>query len=216
MAESKRTTTAGRKPAAGTARKPAGRKTATTRSTTRRSTSATTPAAARRARNTAANETREAVAANTRAAKQTASETRGLAERAALVYVGAALEARDRVLGTTAELVERYATISGAQQELKRVRRDVSADVTRFERRGVTARTQIERDAKKARTRLERELRLRRRRVQHDVEVAERKAERRPNTVTARIASVSDVVENAAQAGTVVAQRVIGKVTPRS
>jgi hypothetical protein len=52
--------------------------------------------------------------------------------------------------------------------------------------------------------------------VQHDVEVAERKAERRPNTVTARIASVSDVVENAAQAGTVVAQRVIGRVTPRS
>ena len=76
-----------------------------------------------------------------RAAKTTAKQGRNVAERAALVYVGATLEARDRAAALVGDL----------------------PDVTKLERRGTTARKQLERDVKKARTRIERELRGRRR-----------------------------------------------------
>ncbi len=44
----------------------------------------------------------------------------------------------------------------------------------------------------------------------------EREADRRPNVVTARVAAVSGVVENAVQAGTAAGQRVIGRVAARA
>ena len=72
------------------------------------------------------------------------------------MYVGATLEARDRVVGLAGELVNRFGSRAAAERELGK-------DIRRFERRGTTARNQVERDVKKARTRLERQLRTRRR-----------------------------------------------------
>jgi hypothetical protein len=131
-----------------TKRKPAKR-----RSTARRT---PTTATARRQRTIARNETRDAAQAQVKAAKTTAAQGRNVAERTALVYVGATLEARDRVVGIAGELVNRFGSREAAGREFGK-------DIRRFERRGTTARNRLERDVKKARTRLERELRTRRR-----------------------------------------------------
>ncbi len=184
-----------------TPRKPAKR-----RSTTRR-TAAKSPstATARRQRTIARNETREAAQAQVKAAKTTAAPGRNVAERAALVYVGATLEARDRVLDLAGQLVNRFGNRTAAERE-------VNKDIRRFERRGTTARNQLERDVKKARTRLERTVRTRRRKAERlirrnertvvrQVDAAERDAARQPNVVASRIAGVSNRVEDAAQVG---------------
>jgi hypothetical protein len=145
-----------------TPRKPAKRRSTTRRAATTRRTSAGTrakapsTATARRQRTIARNETVDAAQAQVKAAKTTAAQGRNVAERAALVYVGATLEARDRVVGLAGELVNRFGSRASAERE-------VGKDIRRFERRGTTARNQLERDVKKARTRLERELRTRRR-----------------------------------------------------
>jgi hypothetical protein len=131
-----------------TPRKPAKRRSTTRRTAAKKPSTAT----ARRQRTIARNETRDAAQAQVKAAKTTAAQGRNVAERAALVYVGATLEARDRVI----ELVNRYGSRAAAERE-------VGKDIRRFERRGTTARNQLERDVRKARTRLERELRTRRR-----------------------------------------------------
>ena len=140
-----------------TARKPAKRR-STARKTTTRRTAAKSPstATARRQRTIARNETRDAAQAQVKAAKTTAAQGRNVAERTALVYVGATLEARDRVLGLAGEIANRFGSRASAERELGK-------DIRRFERRGTTARNRLERDVKKARTRLERELRTRRR-----------------------------------------------------
>jgi hypothetical protein len=200
-----------------TARKPAARKSTTTRA---RSTAASRGAAAkspsrstgRRTRTIAKNETREAASAQTKAAKVTAAQGRNVAERAGLVYVGATLEARDRVLGLATDLVDRFGSRATAEREVKK-------DIRRFERRGNTARNQLERDVRKARTRLEREVRTRRRdaervltrnrrAAERQVGAAEREAERRPNLVATRIANVSNRVEDAAQFGVATGSRI--------
>ncbi len=149
------TTTTPRKPAKrkSTARKPAARRTAAKSPST---------ATARRQRTIARNETRDAAQAQVKAAQTTAAQGRNVAERAALVYVGATLEARDRVLGLAGDLVSRWGSRSAAERE-------VNKDIRRFERRGTTARNQLERDVKKARTRLERQLRTRRRNAERVV-----------------------------------------------
>jgi hypothetical protein len=137
-----------------TARKPAKRRS----TTAKRRPAAKSPstATARRQRTIARNETRDAAQAQVKAAKTTAAQGRNVAERTALVYVGATLEARDRVVGLAGELVNRFGSRAAAERELGK-------DIRRFERRGTTARNRFERDVKKARTRLERELRTRRR-----------------------------------------------------
>ena len=149
------TTTTKAKPKA----KPAARRSTARRSTARR-TAPRKPstATARRQRTIAANETRDAAQAQARAARTTAALGRNVAERAALVYVGATLEARDRVLGLAGDFVNRFGSRASAERE-------VNKDIRRFERRGTTARNQLERDVKKARTRLERVVRTRRREV---------------------------------------------------
>jgi hypothetical protein len=189
MAENTSTTTntttgSTRKPAA---RKSTARKRTTTRSTANRSTAdrstarrstatkAPSKSTGRRARTVARNETRDAAQAQVRAARTTAAQGRNVAERAALVYVGATLEARDRVV----DLVGRFGSLPSAEREVKK-----------FERRG-------ERDVKKARTRVERLVRTRR-----------READRRSNIVTARIADVSNRVEDAAQFGVATGTRI--------
>jgi hypothetical protein len=153
------TTTTKAKPKA----KPAARRTSARRTAARKPSTAT----ARRQRTIAVNETREAAQAQARAARTTAAQGRNVAERAALVYVGATLEARDRVLGLAGEFVNRFGTRAAAERE-------VNKDLRRFERRGTTARNQLERDVKKARTRLERAVRTRRRNVSNRAQDAAR------------------------------------------
>ncbi len=140
-ASAQRSTT--RKPA--TARK----RTSSTRSTRAKTTSAPSKSTVKRNRTIAANETSEAAEAQVRAAKSTADYGRGIAERAALVSVGATLEARDRAVALVSDIRD-LAT-----------KPEVS--ISKFERRGTTARKHAQRDVKKARTRLERELKGRRR-----------------------------------------------------
>ena len=161
----------------------------------------------------AANKSRDAAKANARAAettaKVTAEETRGIAERAALTYVGATLEARDAVVGVVGELVDRFGSRTAAEKELR-------GDFKRFERRGTTARNQLERNAKKTRTRLEREMRERRRGAERlvrpyrrEVKAAQRDADRRQNVVTQRVDSVSSRVEDVVQATVATGERVV-------
>ena len=172
-------------------RKPAARRTDRPRSTT-----ATTPSKStgRRVRTQARNETREAAKANARAARTTAEQGKSIAERAALSYVGATLEARDRVIETAASLADTFGTRKKAERELKKLQ-------SRYERRGVKARNQLERDVKKARTRLERVVRRNRNAVERD-------AARRDNVVTEQLSGVSNRVEEAVQVGVAAAQRV--------
>jgi hypothetical protein len=204
----KRSTAARKSPA----RKSTARKTGTTRaasrstasrSTASRSTAAKAPTTAtgRRNRTIAANETREAAAANVRAAKTTVKQGRNVAERAALVYVGATLEARDRAVALVNDLRDVTTSRKGAEKQ-----------ITKLERRGNTARNQLERDVRKARTRLERELRGRRRdaerlvrrnraRVGRETSSIEREAERRNNLVAEQVARVETVVQAGVTAG---------------
>jgi hypothetical protein len=194
MADNTTTTTTKRK---STARKPAARKSAA------RATAAKSPssATARRNRTIAANETRDAAQANVRAAKTTAKQGRNVAERAALVYVGATLEARDRAIAFVTDLRDATTSRKGAEKR-----------ISKLERRGNTARNQLERDVRKARTRLERELRGRRRsaerlvrrsraRADHEVTSVERDAEGRRNIVAGQVARVETVVQAGVAAG---------------
>ena len=81
-----------------------------------------------------------------------------LAERAALVPVGATLLARDNLVSTVRDLGTRYRTLASFERELKR-----------YERRGATARNRFERQVRRTRTSVERQLRQRRNRVQRTV-----------------------------------------------
>jgi hypothetical protein len=184
-------TAAAKKPAAAAAkrtpktaakRKPAARRTSPSRTT------------GRRVRTQAKNETRGAATAQARAARITAEQGKSLAERAALTYIGATLEARDRVVGVAESLVDTFGTRKAAERELTKLQ-------GRYERRGVKARNTLERDVKKARTRLERVVRRNRNAIERD-------ADRRGNVVTEQLAGVSSRVENVAQVGVAAANRV--------
>jgi hypothetical protein len=183
-----------KKPAA--AKKPAARKRKPAARRSTRSTTATTPSKStgRRNRTIARNETREAAQANVRAARTTAEQGKSLVERAALTYVGATLEARDRVIEAAGSVADTLSTRKKAVRELEKLQ-------ARYERRGTTSRNQLERDVKKARTRLERVVRRNRTAVERD-------AARRPNVVTEQLAGVSNRVEEVAQVGVAAATRV--------
>jgi hypothetical protein len=186
MAETTNTQTETSAKPAAKRRSTAAKSRATSRSTTRATTAkAPSTSTGRRQRTIAANETREAAQANVRAAKTTAKQGRNVAERAALVYVGMTLEARDRAVALVNDL--RTVTTSRAAAERR---------IGRFERRGSTARNSLERDVRKARMRLERELRGRRRdaerlvrrnraQVETVVEASERLAANAKERVTA-------------------------------
>src|SRR4051794_11230072 len=189
MAETTNTTTSTANPAA--KRKPAARKPSARRATTRTTPSRTT---GRRVRTQARNETREAMKAQERAARISTEQFSSLAERAALSYVGATLEARDRVIEAAGSLAGTLGSRKQAERELKKLQ-------TRYERRGIKARNQLERDVKKARTRVERVVRRNRTAVERD-------ASRRNNVVTEQLAGVSSRVEEAAQVGVAAASRV--------
>src|SRR5688500_436261 len=123
------TTTASKKPAAAK-RKPAAAK----RKPAARRTTATTPSrtTGRRVRTQATNETREAAAAQARAARITAEQGKSLAQRAALTYIGATLETRDRVVGAVGTVADTFSTRKKTEKELTKLQ-------GRYERRGVKA-----------------------------------------------------------------------------
>lgn len=147
------------------------RKTAATRRSTTAKKAATTRAANRGA---AARQTaeRRASAATERVVERNRTRAEQLgdyAERAILIPVGVALEARDRIVGDLNSAWSTYGTPTRAQTQLRR-----------FERRGNTARRELEREVRKTRTRFERELRERRdvaRRISSRVELASAQVE---------------------------------------
>jgi len=86
------------------------------------------------------------------------------------------LQARDNFVELADTLVKRYGSVSAAQKELNKAQRTLSRDLTRFERRGATARNDWERELRRTRTQIERELRQRR------------------EVVTKRASAVTDVI----------------------
>lgn len=147
-------------------------------------------AAARRApRRTAAKARPTATSATTSSTRPAtpAARAQALAERAVLIPVGAALEARDRVAGTVGDLVT--TTRSRAALEKR---------IARFERRGGSARTQVEREMRRTRTRLERRTRAARRQLDHQRVQARRALGGNVEVLTNR---VENVVQNGVSAG---------------
>lgn len=144
-------------------------------------------APAKRAPRAAAARTR-ARTTSTRPATPTRTErVQQLAERAVLIPVGAALEARDRVAGTVEELVTTTRSRSALEKQLKR-----------FERRGGGARTQLEREVRRTRTRLERQTRTARRGFERQRTQARKNLDVNVETLTTR---VEKVVQNGVDAG---------------
>jgi len=153
MAETKSTTTTPRTSTATARRKAAA---------TRRSTTAKKAATTRATRQASANAQSAAQPARNRV-----QLVQDIAERAVLVQVGAALEARDAVVGTVGSIADTATNRTHAERQLKK-----------FERRGATARTQLERELRKTRTRVQRELRQRRQRLERTVKRNRTKLER--------------------------------------
>jgi hypothetical protein len=177
------------KRSSGTTRKSTARK-STTRNTTR-STAAKSPSqtTGRRTRTTAQNKTRQAAKANATATKTTAKQGRTVAERAGLVYVGAVLEARDRVNTVATDVVETFTT-----------RRGVT--LRRLERRGQT-------ETRKARTRAQRLIRRGERRFDRETNAVARETQRRSNPVTHQVVTVAGRIEDTVQAGVAAGERVV-------
>ena len=103
------------------------------------------------------------------------------AQRAALIPVGAALTARDNLVGA----VKPYTSIDQAEKEISRLRSELSRDLTKFERRGANASVKVQREVKRTRTRLERELRQRRNQAQRAVRGSRRDLEKQVTEVQA-------------------------------
>ena len=132
------------------------------------------------------------VQAGAEAGKYTLDAVAVQAQRAALIPVGAALSARDSVV----EAVKPYTSIDKAEKELSRLRRDVSRDLTRYERRGTSARNRVQREVKRTRTRVERE--LRQRRTQAERVVKRRDLEKQVNGVQSGVEGLAKRVASLA------------------
>lgn len=116
-----------------------------------------------------------------------AERAQQLAERAVLIPVGVALEARDRVADTVGELVSTTRSRSALEKQLKR-----------YERRGGSARTQLEREVRRTRTRLERQTRTARRGFDRQRTQAGKNLDLNVEALTTR---VEKVVQNGVDAG---------------
>ncbi len=143
-------------------------------------------AAARRKPRTAAKARATATTSSTRPATR-AERAQALAERAVLIPVGVALEARDRVAGTVDELVTTTRSRTELEKRLKR-----------FERRDGSARTQFEREVRRTRTRIERGSRRARRGIERQRAQASKTFGSNVETFTSR---VENVVQNGVDAG---------------
>jgi hypothetical protein len=201
-----------------TPRAPGAKATSTARrqsAATKRSTTAKKAAATR-----ANNQTQRRAAQAAQGPKTRVETVQHYAERAVLIQVGAALEARDRVVSTVNDVVDFATSRPNAERRLKK-----------FERRGSTARTRVRREVRKTRTRVERELRQsrsrfertvrrNRTRVERDLRNARREAEKdgkglREN-VAANVDLVTAQVENAVQTGLTAGAKIVGNAADRT
>ena len=182
----KPTSTTARKPAASRAKPATKRATPATKRTTASRASrkpsdrlATETTTAKRTSTTAGNARAKAARATKTEVKSGVKLVGTYAERAVLVPVGAALAAREAI----GDLIDTYSSSKKAEAQLKR-----------FERRGVNARTKLEKEATKARKRVEHELSKRR----TEVEKAVTRFDRRRHDVEKR---VTGTVRQAADTG---------------
>lgn len=152
------------------------------------STTAATPKKRAPARRKPAAKTRTSASRTTSTRPATRTErAQQLAERAVLIPVGAALEARDRVAGTVGELVTTTRSRSQLEKQLRR-----------FERRGGSARTQLEREVRRTRTQLETRTRTARRGFERQRVQARKNLDLNVESLTTR---VEKVVQNGVGAG---------------
>ena len=186
---------------------------------TKRSTAAKKGAQTRATRSgTAARKrtTRRAKATATRAERTVQVETKtgiervaDVAEKAALIQVGAVLTARDNAISTVKDLQTTYGTRAKAERKLE-------TQLRKLERRGETARKSLEREVKRTRTKVERELRQRRTRFQRQVQPLVKDARAQAGSIGSQGELVStrlnDVVQSVATAGSEVAARVQERV----
>lgn len=157
-----------------------------TAATTRRRASRAARARAARARTPAAS----ARTSSTRPAAR-ASRVQALAGRAILIPLGAALEARDRVVGTVDGVVA-----------TTRSRAELGQRLERLERRGDSARAQLEREVRRTRTRLEQRSRRTRREIERGIQRRRAQASRSfGGGVEVLARRVENVVQNGVDAG---------------
>src|SRR5918996_6383714 len=147
-------------------------------------------AAATRRRNAAKRSRSARKAAETRAQAElnTLQVVQAQAERALLIPVGAALEARDAVVEVYKPYVEGR---ESAEKEFKGLQKRVGTSLRKFERRGSTARNRTVREVKKTRTRVERELRQRRNQTVRTVKQNRRGVEKQLKSARQRVASIA-------------------------
>jgi DNA-binding transcriptional ArsR family regulator len=194
MAETKTTTS----PRTSTAT--ARRKTAATRRSTTAKKAATTRA------------TRQATANVEAATRNPVKQVQGIAQRAVLVQVGAALEARDRVVDTVGSLTETATSRPAAERQLKK-----------FERRGATelrkTRTRVQRELRQRRTRLERTVKRNRTRLGREVKSARRDVEKQgrelQKNLTANFDRVAAEAQNRFQGGAKSTAKLASEATER-
>jgi len=174
------------------------RKTAATQRSTAAKRAAATRARKRTTTSAKAQTTRAKTKA-TRASRTVEVETKtgidrvtDLAEKAALIQVGAVLTARDNAIDTVNDLRTTYGTRNKAERKLE-------TQLRKFERRGTTARNSLERQVKKTRTQVERELRQRRRRLQRDVRPLVKDATSQAGSIGAQGEYVGSQLTNLAQ-----------------
>ena len=151
-------------------------------------TAATSPKKRAPAKRKPAAKTRRAASRTTARTTSTRPATRTarvqvLAERAVLIPVGAALEARDRV--------EELVTTTRSRSQLEK-------QLRRFERRGGTARTQLEREVRRTRTQLADRTRTARRGFERQRTQARKNLDLNVESLTTR---VEKVVQNGVDAG---------------
>jgi hypothetical protein len=182
---------------------------ATKRSTTAKKAAATrsrNQAAAARKRSTAA---KKAAETRRELAKTPVDRVAEYAERAVLVPVGAALEARDNVVSTVGGLRTSLTSRQNAEKELAAQRKRIATDLKRFERRGRSERNRVERRVKKVRTRVERELRQRRTRVEREIRSTRKDVGAQADLLTARVENfVQSRITRGTQAATKAQERV--------
>jgi hypothetical protein len=183
--------------------------------------------AARRSTRTTVGTTREAVAVTPIAQAQQ------LAERAVLIPLGVALEARDLVTDAVDTLVANSTDALDGFRSATSSRRALDRQLKRFERRGGRARSELERDLRRTRTRLEREVRHSRVRAERQAREARRgfahqraearrvldsrvgELQGRVKPLGQRVAPVRDRVENVVQNGYSAGKRLVGSAQGR-
>ena len=94
------------------------------------------------------------------------------------IIIGLGVIARDAVVSTVDELVEKYGSVEAAQKQFDLLVKELKGDLKKAEKRGTTARTKAEREIKKNRTKIERELRTRRTKAERELKKNRTKAER--------------------------------------